>query len=507
MKLKNIFAALFSGLFLFTACVEDEMFLKEIRVSSSYVAIPAEGGSSEITLTASGDWAFSLSDADAKWLTVSPMSGEAGDEVTVTFSAKKTEATNSTTIKILCGGKTQLINVLQQTAKVELPISSSKEVNAAENGTTWRVRGTVRGIENTTYGNYYIDDADGSVYVYGTLNDGEPKKFAALGIEAGDIITVQGKRGAFNGNPQLVNVDVIEIEKSLIKVESTDPEDAVLPLEGGDIAVTLTVKGDGIAPVIPASAKSWLSMTRVVVDDKATVVTLTAEPNVLGDRSVSVDFVTMKNDVEYKATLLISQKGAIVDATADEINNAEDGDIQYRITGYVTEIKNTKYGNLYIKDATGEVYVYGVNDFADSGIDEGDIVTVVGPKTSFKGSPQLKNVTLEKLYNVKDLSLAEFRALPDNKENYYRISGKVARSTEDGTKWDLDQWGNFALTDGTTEVYVYGVRTGWGGAKGQFGTLGVKEGDDLTIVCYKNSYKGLVEADGCFYVSHGTVSE
>ena len=34
--------------------------------------------------------------------------------------------------------------------------------------------------------------------------------------------------------------------------------------------------------------------------------------------------------------------------------------------------------------------------------------------------------------------------------------------------------------------------------------MGIKEGDDLTIVCYKTSYNGLIEADGCFYVSHKT---
>ncbi len=46
------------------------------------------------------------------------------------------------------------------------------------------------------------------------------------------------------------------------------------------------------------------------------------------------------------------------------------------------------------------------------------------------------------------------------------------------------------------------MKNGWGGPKGEFGKLGVKEGDDLTIVCYKTSFNGLIEADGCFYVSH-----
>ena len=507
MKLKNIFTALLAGLTLFTACDKNEdLYLSEVRVSSSYVAIPIEGGNQEITITANDSWSINLSDKDAKWLTVSPVSGAAGD-TKVVFSAAAGTSTNSTTLKLVCAGKTQLINVLQQAGKVELPISKSTEVNASEDGTTWRIKGTVRGIENTTYGNYYIDDEYGSVYVYGTLNNGEAKKFASLGIEAGDIITVQGKRGSYNGNPQLVNVDVIAIEKSLIKVEEVDPENAELPKEGGVINVTLTVKGDGVMAVVPDAAKSWLSVGGIAVDGTLAVVQLVAVPNEGGDRSVQITFMTPKGNKEYTAVLDVTQKGAIIDATAAEINAAEDGPVQYRITGVVSKIANTKYGNLYIKDATGEVFVYGTNDFAASGIEEDDIITVVGPKTSHNDAPQMKNVTVENRIPVQDIDLASFRALEDNKNAWYKISGKVVKSSEEGTKFDLTQYGNFALSDGTTEVYVYGVRTGWGGEKGKFGTLGIKEGDELTIVCYKTSFKGLVEADGCFYVSHKSGSD
>ena len=507
MKLKNIFTALLAGLTLFTACDKNEdLYLSEVRVSSSYVAIPIEGGNQEITITANDSWSINLSDKDAKWLTVSPVSGAAGD-TKVVFSAAAGTSTNSTTLKLVCAGKTQLINVLQQAGKVELPISKSTEVNASEDGTTWRIKGTVRGIENTTYGNYYIDDEYGSVYVYGTLNNGEAKKFASLGIEAGDIITVQGKRGSYNGNPQLVNVDVIAIEKSLIKVEEVDPENAELPKEGGVINVTLTVKGDGVMAVVPDAAKSWLSVGGIAVDGTLAVVQLVAVPNEGGDRSVQITFMTPKGNKEYTAVLDVTQKGAIIDATAAEINAAEDGPVQYRITGVVSKIANTKYGNLYIKDATGEVFVYGTNDFAASGIEEDDIITVVGPKTSHNDAPQMKNVTVENRIPVQDIDLASFRALEDNKNAWYKISGKVVKSSEEGTKFDLTQYGNFALSDGTTEVYVYGVKTGWGGTKGQFGTLEVKEGDELTIICYKTSHKGLVEADGCFYVSHKSGSD
>ena len=509
MKLKNLFLALAAFAATAVSCVKAELAqLDEIQVSQSYIALPVEGGSCDVTVTATGSW--EITDIP-KWLTVAPASGVAGKTV-VTFSAEATSATNESVLKLLCAGKTQLLTVLQMADKVELPITSCAEVNAAEDGITFKIKGTITAIENTTYGNLYVTDETGSVYIYGTLYEGAEKQFSKYGVEVGDIVVVEGPRGNYKGSPQLVNATILEIEKSLIKVDSVDPETAELPLEGGILTITLTAKGDGVDVVIPEENKSWISVSGMKVSGTSAVVSFNIAENAGGDRSSELSFKTTKGGKTYTAVTSFSQKGAIIEATAAEINAAVDGDTQYRITGYVSKVANTKYGNLYIKDYSGEVFVYGTNDFATSGIEEGDIITVVGPKTTSPSSaPQMKNVTLEKRIDVQDIDLAGFKALEDNKEAWYRISGTVAKSTEDNTKWDLETYGNFALTDGTTEVYVYGVVPGWGGTKGQFGTLGVKEGDKLTIVCHKASYTKndytLHQAGSAFYVSHETPAD
>ena len=506
MKLKHIFTALVACLSLAVGCEDDIVrYLDEVKVSSSYVAIPAAGGSQTITVNAVDEWSFS--DIPA-WLTVTPASGTAG-ETEVTFKAEAATSTNEATLHLNCAGVSQIINVLQMTEKTELPISSCATVNAGEDGVTYRIKGTVTKIANTTYGNMYVDDGTGEVYVYGTLDaTGAEKNFSSLGIEVGDIVTVEGPRKTYSGTIELVNVTVIAIEKSLIKVDSVSVTSA-LPLEGGEFKAYLTCKGDGVTVVVPDDAKSWLSVSAIETKDNNATVTFNAAANAGGDRSTTLVFNTTSAGKTYSAQTELSQKGAIIETTIDNILAAADGDTQYRTTGYITKDKGSDYGNIYIKDATGEIYVYGVLDskgqskqWKTMGISEGDIVTVVGPKTSYNGTAQLKNVTVENHIKVTDISLADFRNLTDDKTKYYRISGKVAKSTEANTRYDLETYGNFALTDGATEVYVYGVKTGWGGSKGQFGTLGVKEGDNLTIVCYKTSYKGLVEADGCFYVSH-----
>ena len=74
----------------------DPTYLDELKVSSSYVAIPQDGGTATITLNASADWQFTnqqwiqgkdtIQAATPHWLTVSNVSGSAG-ESQLTFSA------------------------------------------------------------------------------------------------------------------------------------------------------------------------------------------------------------------------------------------------------------------------------------------------------------------------------------------------------------------------------------------------------------------------------------
>ena len=508
MKLNRLFLTLAAIAATAVSCVKDELAqLDEVQVSQSYIALPVEGGSCDVTVTAVDSWEITNI---PEWLTVAPASGVAGKTV-VTFSAEATSTTNESVLKLLCSGKTQLLTVLQMADKVELPISTCAEVNAAEDGPTFKIKGTITAIENTTYGNMYVTDETGSVYIYGTLYEGAEKQFSKYGVEVGDIVVVEGPRGSYKGSPQLVNATILAIEKSLIKVESVDPETAELPIEGGILTVTLTAKGDGVEVVIPEENKSWISVSGMNVSGTSAVVSFNIAENAGGDRSSELSFKTTKSGKEYTAVTSFSQKGAIIEATAADINAAADGDTQYRITGYVSKVANTQYGNLYIRDHSGEVFVYGTNDFANTGIEEGDIITVVGPKTSHNDKPQMKNVTLENRIDVKDIDLASFKALADDSETWYRISGTVAESTEPNTKLDLETYGNLALTDGTNEVYVYGVVPGWGGASKLFGTLGVKLGDKLTIVCHKASFTKdeytLHQASKAFYVSHETPAD
>ena len=304
MKLRNIFTILAAALsFAFVGCQVEERFLDEVKVSQSFVAIPVEGGSVDVTVNASGEWAIA---GAPDWLTLSSASGAAGETV-VTFSAAATSSTREALIELTCAGATQMLTVLQMAEKVEVPLSTCKEVINGVDGVVYRVKGTVTSIANTTYGNWYLQDETGSVYIYGTLFEGAEKQFTKTGIEVGDIVTVEGPRKDYSGTIELVNVTVVELEKSLIKVDEVSPEDATLPVEGGDFTVTLTAKGDGVTVQVPAEAQSWLSVSGVNYSGTTAVVTFTAAANNGGDRQTDLTFITNSKGTDYTAVATLKQ--------------------------------------------------------------------------------------------------------------------------------------------------------------------------------------------------------
>ena len=277
MKLRNIFTALLAALTLTVSCEDEKVaYLDEIKVSQSYVAIDAAGGSTEITLNAKDEWSFS---GVPEWLKVEPVSGAAGKDITVTFSATAAKATKEAMLYLNCGSKSQIINVIQMTEKVDLPISTYKQIAAGQDGTVYRAKGTCTDIYNTEYGNWHLIDATGDLTIYGTLDkNGATKNFKSLGIEAGDIVTVEGPKKTYNGTVQLTDVTVIAIEKSLIKIESLTPAEA-LPKEGGVLEVALTCKGTNMEVVLPDAAKSWVSVAGISSNGKEASVKFSVAAN------------------------------------------------------------------------------------------------------------------------------------------------------------------------------------------------------------------------------------
>lgn len=490
MKLKYIFITLVAAIGLFASCSDDKDLdaLGSIQVSQSYVSIPQEGGEASFEVTAQGDWKIMTKDKKGvakdsvpAWLKeVTPQSGNAGT-TTINVKADATKGANSSTIMLVCGNEIQYVNLIQ--GVLNPPFSTCAEVIAGADGDTYKVKGTMTKVSNTVYGNWYIKDATGEVYVYGTLDaNGGEKNFASLNLEEGDEVTIQGPKTTYKSTVELVNVTVLSYTKSLVKVDSVKAD--TLAKEGGEFKAYLTVKGEGVTVDIPEKDQDWLSIKGIVTNGTAAEITFKATANDGGARTSTLSFTSTKGKQSSTVSANILQEGSIIASNLKDFMAAPTGSTIYRLTGAITKVEDAKSGKFYVADASGEAYVYKNAEFQAKGLKVGDIVTFTAQKGDYKGNGQAINSEIEDVKPVTKLTVEEFLTKEDNDNVYYMLTGKVSNI---GTGNAL-KYGNFDLVDATGTVYIYGLLGGVGGATGQFETLGVKEGDEITVITIKSSH-------------------
>ena len=503
MKTRYLFSALAVLSLLAVGCVEKlPGDLAEIQVDNSYVSIPETGGTNTVNVTCSQAWQIFTDENNTipGWLTVSPMSGSGNG--TITFSAEKSVSYREATVKIVVGDRTQHLTVAQGVNAVTE--ATCAEVLAGPDGKTYIAEGTCVSIANTQYGNWYLEDATGRIYIYGTVNGEGKYDWANFGIEEGDIVKVKGPKTTYNGTVELVDVKVISVTKSLVQVTAL-PEGEIAK-EGGDAEVRLVSKGGNIAVEIPADAKAWLSMSNIkvipgvpdpsfptIAVPDTTVITFRALANELGARSTTVSFSSSANGHTSTVTAEINQEGAIIDSSVKDFLAAEVGSVMYRLTGVISRLyASDKQGqSFYIKDWSGEVLVYRTDNFKESALQVGDVVSVVGTRGEYKGTAQMVSGHVEAIVALVDeISLAEFLTKADSKDNYYMVTGTISSLKDDKGK-DND-YGNMYITDGTNTVYVYGCYPGWGATgdarKGLVKDNNLEVGDEITIIATKSSY-------------------
>ena len=384
MKLRySIFAALAALLVFTTSCEKENAvtLLDEIQVSSSYVALPAAGGSYKVTVKATDAWKFEdifavatgEKDADGKdimkkvplptWLKASATSGVAG-ETEITFTADAAKDSREAELQLTCADKTQRINVIQVTEKTETPLSTCAEVIAGPDSKTFRVTGVCTRIANTQYGNWYLQDATGEIYIYGTVDGTGAYNWASFGIEVGDEVTVEGPKTTYNGTVELVDVAVISVKKSLVKIE--EGESASFDAAGGDFQVVVSVSGDGPAIKISDEATSWVGISSIAASGKTSTITFHVAPND-GEaaRTATIYFTSTSGKSSSTVTASVSQMGlsgtltnpfSVADAIAYcqtlDGNSAND----FYVKGKVSRIANNgqfgSYGNatFFISD-------------------------------------------------------------------------------------------------------------------------------------------------------------
>ena len=401
MKLKYLFIALASSLCLFASCEKEEATsLDSIKLDKTYLSIPAGGGSATLTIDAKEAWSFAkdivLGKDDNKnniygqlpaWLKASTLSGGAG-KATVTFSADPIDGGREQEMHILVGdGETKTTQyIIVRQGSLEAVKASCAEVLAGADGKTFTTTGTCTSIANTNYGNWYLNDGTGEVYIYGTVDATGSYNWASFGIEVGDVVTVQGPKTTYNGTVELVDVSVIKVVKSLLKID----KDAVVADKAGDeFTVTAAYKGNGVfvnpsADWVVLSGMKYIkgqaSKTEPNPADTA-VVKFKVQPNLDAARNCKVEFSSGTSTV----TLTVDQAG--LDLTVSELLAAEKGALV--TTKASTVVAKTTKG-FVISDGAKAVYVY---DSGANAVALGDNVVVKGSKTVYNGVHEVEKVS------------------------------------------------------------------------------------------------------------------
>lgn len=188
----------------------------------------------------------------------------------------------------------------------------------------------------------------------------------------------------------------------------------------------------------------------------------------------------------------------------------------YTIRGYVTAIQtayNPTYGNIsfWMADTQngGKVLeAYRCTAEASAVPNVGDYVEVTGNLTKYGSTPEFASgCSCQVIYtsappvNLGAKTIYEFLQLKNVKDTCVLtgIVENIVMDSEDTTQYN--KFGNFYINDGTGSLYIYGLLTADGQTQ-QFRTMGIDEGDTLTLKAVYAEFNSKPQAANAIYVSH-----
>ncbi len=220
-------------------------------------------------------------------------------------------------------------------------VTISEFLNKPVNQTDWyQLTGVITGIASTTYGNFTMEDASGSVYVYGltaTEQETNDKSFSSLGLQVGYTVTIITHRAEHNGTAQAGgNIPAYYVSHIVPPSLVVSPTSLVFDAAGESKTVEATADNFDGSVSITASSDNAHFTTSV----SGTTITVIAAAN-QGSSSISGTITVTATDgtATKTATVNVSQNAA-------SITPANDGDILWQedFTGYGTSMPTTATG-------------------------------------------------------------------------------------------------------------------------------------------------------------------
>ena len=173
-----------------------------LNLLTTSIKVEAAGGEQEIAFLTNQSWSVRC---NADWISVTPASGAGSDsyqKVTVKVASNPQEAERSAELTLAAGELSRLVGITQA-GKPRFTIRDFRAAKVSE--TTWyELSGEIASIENEEYGNFFIFDETGFVYVYGLCQTQKGKgandqSFSKLGLKVGDTVTMKTLRSEHGG--------------------------------------------------------------------------------------------------------------------------------------------------------------------------------------------------------------------------------------------------------------------------------------------------------------------
>lgn len=492
----------------FVACEDkgdDVVSDPKVEVSATSLNFTMEEGSQSVELTANADWKVEVDDAD--WLTVTPAAGKGDATLTVAVAMNESGAVRTAIVKVIALHKeygnwdTKKITVSQSAS--ETP-TVEEELLYGDN---------FDGEEATkTYGSGsswpYIDQFPQFANAEGPASDNVTYSGKGVSVRANSTSDSQysdyagsGSNNIFFGSSAYFQVNNITLAEGQQNLKLTFGSEKYT--QDGDS----TFKNEEFHIYASKDGNGWVEIKEYTFAgteggrwNVATAeFTLNAVPETLylkfaadvasvyrlddvklytgnGGQAIDLDNVEAPEPVEVKKVTV-----------AEFLEAAEDSTV-YELTGEITNVTNTTYGNFYLNDGTGEVLIYGLSSptgeqkyWAESGAKVGDTITVQTVRTSYNGTPQGKDAIFVSLVPGEGGE----EPTPEPAEGPYASDVAFVCSTDDST--------NAVYSLGTTTIdgsAATGFKLGKGKQTGLFTSAAVGVSGDKYLNLYAVAWKG-----------------
>ena len=204
--------------------------------------------------------------------------------------------------------------------------------------------------------------------------------------------------------------------------------DVTLPADKTDATVTWSSSDSKVATVDAEGHVTGVGAGKA---------TITATSNADNTKSDSVE-------VTVKATPAVQTIDEAKAALRSAHETADKSRTDIAFTGKVSHVVNSKYGNLYVTDENGDgMYIYGTDNYSTAGVEQGDMVTVMGP------------AVLDSSYGLEMMDV--LIALDEDAADI-TVSPKVINTTTDFAALDFISAGDFLRINNVTKIDLSGDR-------------------------------------------------